>query len=107
MIYVFGDYELDTRLYELRRARAPIKLEPKVFDALAYLLQHRDRLVSRQELFEYLWPKQFVSDDALERCLREARRAVGDSGSAQRIIKTLCGRGYRFVAAKGRSAKSV
>jgi DNA-binding response OmpR family regulator len=54
MIYAFGDYELDTQLCELRCGRAPIRLEPKVFDALAYLLQHRDRVVSRQELFESL-----------------------------------------------------
>jgi DNA-binding winged helix-turn-helix (wHTH) protein len=76
MIHVFGDYGVDLRLYKLRRATVAIKIEPQVFDLLGYLLEHRDRLVSRQELFERLWPKQFVSDDALERCLGEVRKTL-------------------------------
>jgi class 3 adenylate cyclase/DNA-binding winged helix-turn-helix (wHTH) protein len=99
MTYVFGDYELDIRLYELRCAGTPIKLEPRVFNVLVYLVQHRDQLVTKQELFDHLWPDQFVGDAALERCIRAARQAVGDSGRTQRLIKTLHSRGYRFVAA--------
>ncbi|MEE8292691.1 MAG: AAA family ATPase, partial [Candidatus Tectomicrobia bacterium] len=75
-----------------------MKLQPKVFDLLAYLLQHRDRVMTRQTLFEHLWPEQFVSDDALERAVATARRAVGDSGRTQEIIKTVQCRGYRFIA---------
>ncbi len=56
MIYAFGDYELDIRRYELRHAGKPCKLEPKVFNLLAYLIQHRDRAITKRELFEYLWP---------------------------------------------------
>src|SRR5262245_49720529 len=60
MRYTFGDYTLDTHRYELCRAGIPLKLQPKVFDLLAYLIQHRDRVVTRQELFDILWPEQFV-----------------------------------------------
>ena len=64
MRYVFGDYSLDTQRYELRRAGEFIPLGPQVFNVLAYLVAHRDRVVSRDELFSRLWPDQFVTDDA-------------------------------------------
>jgi class 3 adenylate cyclase/tetratricopeptide (TPR) repeat protein len=99
MIYIFGGYELDTRLYELRHAGTPLKLEPQVFNLLAYLIQHRDHVVTRQELFEHLWPHQFVSEVTLTHRLMEARKMVGDSGRAQRLIQTIHGRGYRFIGA--------
>jgi DNA-binding winged helix-turn-helix (wHTH) protein len=98
MIYVFGDWELDLDLYELRHAGQPIKLEPQVFDVLAYLVQHHRRVVPRQELMRHLWPDQHIGDSALERCIMAARKAIGDNGSAQRVIKTLHRRGYRFMA---------
>jgi DNA-binding winged helix-turn-helix (wHTH) protein len=66
MWYTLGDYTLDTQRYELYRVGILLKLQPKVFELLAYLIQHRDRVVTRQELFDTLWPEQFVSDDALE-----------------------------------------
>jgi class 3 adenylate cyclase/DNA-binding winged helix-turn-helix (wHTH) protein/tetratricopeptide (TPR) repeat protein len=98
MRYVFGDYTLDTRHYELRLAGVPIPLRPKVFHLLAYLLAQRDRIVPRQELCEHLWPHQFVSDTTLDACLAQARQAVGDSGRVQRVIQTRHGYGYRVVA---------
>ena len=98
MIYVFGDYEFDTWRHELRLAGAPLHVEPKAFDLLALLLQRHNQFVSREELFRHLWPDQFVSDDALVYCVAEARRAVGDSGRVQRVIKTIRGRGYCFIA---------
>ncbi len=98
MLYAFGEWELDVGRYELRRAGHPIKLEPQVFSVLAYLVQHHDRVLSKQELFSHLWPGQFLGDSALERCIMAARKAVGDSGGQQRIIKTFHRRGYRFVA---------
>jgi class 3 adenylate cyclase/tetratricopeptide (TPR) repeat protein len=97
MWYTFGDYILDIQRYELCRAGILLKLQPKVFELLTYLIQYRDRVVTRQELFDTLWPEQFVSDDALERLVVLARRAVGDSGRAQRVIKTVHGRGYCWV----------
>jgi class 3 adenylate cyclase/DNA-binding winged helix-turn-helix (wHTH) protein/tetratricopeptide (TPR) repeat protein len=97
MLYVFGAYMLDLNRGELYRAGEAIPLQPQVFKVLTYLVQHRDRVLSKQELFERLWPEQFVSDAALERCIRLARRALGDAGGAGRAIQTLHGRGYRFV----------
>ncbi len=98
MIYVFGEYELDTQLYELRRAGTPCALEPKAFNVLAYLAHHRDEVVTRQELLDNLWPEQFISEGILNYCIKEVRKAVGDSGREQRVIKTVHGRGYRFIA---------
>src|SRR5215831_619225 len=98
MRYLFGDYALDTRRCELRRAGTLIKLRPKVFDVLCYLIAHRDRVISRQELLEHLWSQQFVGEATLSSCIMEARQAVGDTGQAQRLIQTLHGRGYRFIA---------
>ena len=99
MIYAFDEYALDTQLYELRHAGALLQLEPKVFDLLVDLIQHRDRIVSKHELLEHLWPSQFISDATFDHCVMAARRAVGDDGQRQRVIKTIRGRGYRFVAA--------
>ena len=98
MIYAFGEWELDLELYELRCADKPIRLQPKVFNVLAYLLQHRHRVVPKQELLSSLWSSQFISDSALERCIMMARKAIGDSREQQRLIQTFHCRGYRFVA---------
>ena len=98
MRYVFGDYALDTQRYELHNGSIPIKVRPKVLDVLAYLIAHRERVVAKQELLDQFWPHQFIGDATLNSCIMEARQAVGDTGQAQRIIHTLYGRGYRFVA---------
>jgi DNA-binding winged helix-turn-helix (wHTH) protein len=98
MQYVFGDYSLDMQRYELQRARDVVPLDRQGFAVLAYLIEHRDRVVLRQELFDRLWTDRFVSDAALERCIAVIRRAVGDSGQRQRVIRTVHGRGYRFIA---------
>jgi class 3 adenylate cyclase len=99
MLYVFGNYDLDIQHSELRCAGRSIKLERQVFRVLAYLVQHRHRVVPRQELLEQLWPQRFVSDWALARCIALARQALGDSGRQQRVIETRHGEGYRFIAA--------
>jgi class 3 adenylate cyclase len=98
MIYAFGDCELDTRLYILRRADQVVRLRPKVFQMLRYLMEHRDRVVNKDELYQQVWPEQCISDATLESTLRNVRQVVGDNGRAQRIIQTLHGHGYRFVA---------
>ena len=98
MIYVFGDGELDTSLYTLKRAGKTIRLRPKVFRVCRYLLEHRERVVSREELCAQVWPGQFISQATLEGVIRAVRQAVGDSGQTQGIIQTLHGYGYRFVA---------
>jgi predicted ATPase/DNA-binding winged helix-turn-helix (wHTH) protein len=97
MRYVFEDYTLDTDRYELRRAGTSVALGPKPFALLTYLLQYRDRTVTKEELLAHLWPQQFVSESVLTSCMLVVRQALGDSGQAQRLIKTVRGRGYRFL----------
>ena len=98
MIYRFGDCELDDQRYELRRGGALVHLEPQVLEVLAYLARHRDRVVPKAELLDQIWGSRFVSESALTSRLKAARRAVGDSGREQRVIGTVHGRGYRFLA---------
>lgn len=98
VLLTFRDCELDTRLYALRCGGQARQVEPQVFNLLAYLVQHRDRIVSRRELLEALWPGKVVSESALTSCIKAARHAVGDSGEAQCCIATVQRRGYRFVA---------
>src|SRR3989454_9276286 len=99
MLYVFGECTLDTQRYELSRAGRISRLRRKAFQVLAYLLAHPDRVVSKQELCEQVWPQQFVSDAALESTIKAVRQALGDSGRGQRLIQTVYGQGYRFLAA--------
>jgi DNA-binding winged helix-turn-helix (wHTH) protein len=98
MRYIFGDYSLDTLRYELSRAGVLIPLRPKVFQVLAYLIARRDRVVLKQELLDHLWPAQYVGDAALNSYTMAVRQALGDNGQRQRVIRTVRGRGYRFVA---------
>jgi class 3 adenylate cyclase len=97
VLYVFDDYVLDTLCYDLRQAGAVIPLRPQVFQVLAYLLAHHDRVVLKQELLEHLWPGQYVGDAALNYSIMEVRKALGDDGHIQRLLRTVRGRGYRFV----------
>jgi class 3 adenylate cyclase/DNA-binding winged helix-turn-helix (wHTH) protein/tetratricopeptide (TPR) repeat protein len=98
MRYRFGDYTLDTQRYALYRAGQHVPLRPKVFQVLVYLLTHRDRVVSKDELLAQGWPGQFPSDETLNSCITAARQAVGDSGQQQAVIQTRRGYGYGFVA---------
>src|SRR5215471_10285955 len=98
MIYYFGECILDEARYELRRAGAVVAVEPKVFQVLVYLIEHRERIVSRDELLEHCWPDTFVSDSALTQCLTRVRKAVGEQRGGPPLIKTVHGHGYRFVA---------
>lgn len=97
--YHFGDYVLDAGCFELRhRDGTPQHLEPRVLDLLIHLVANRHRVVSKQELLDAVWETRFVGEAALTSCLKAARRAVGDSGEAQRVIRTLHRRGYQFIA---------
>ncbi|HET8943588.1 MAG TPA: alpha/beta fold hydrolase, partial [Dehalococcoidia bacterium] len=98
MIYSFEDCELDTGRFEMRRDGAGVPMERQVFDVLAYLVEHNDRLVPKEELLDKVWGDRFVGDAALNSRVMAVRRAIGDSGKEQRLIKTVHGRGYRFVA---------
>jgi TolB-like protein len=98
MVYTFTPFELDVARVELRKGGRPAALEPQVFALLAYLVEHRDRLVSRDEIFEKVWDGRVVSDSALSSRIKSARKALGDDGKSQRLIKTIHGQGFRFVA---------
>ena len=99
MVYVFGEWTLDTQRSELRRAGQVRQLRRKVFQVLTYLLVHPDRVVSKSELCEQVWAQQCISDAALESTLKAVRQAIGDSGRTQQLIQTVYGQGYRFRAA--------
>ena len=98
MAFVFGDHVLDVERRELRRGGERIELEPQVFDFLVYLVVNRDRVVSKDDLIEGVWGGRIVSDSALTTRLNAARRAIGDSGAAQHLIRTVHRKGVRFVA---------
>jgi TolB-like protein len=99
LLYLFEDCGLDTERRELRRDQALVAIEPKVFDLLAFVIEHRQRVVSRDDLIARVWDGRIVSESALARCISEARSAIGDDGEAQRLIKTLPRKGLRFVGA--------
>ncbi len=98
MKYSFGGFELDLTKVELRAEGELRSLEPQVFALLAFLVENRERLVSRDELLEKVWDGRLVSDSALASRVKAARRALGDDGKAQRFIRTIHGQGFRFVA---------
>jgi pimeloyl-ACP methyl ester carboxylesterase/DNA-binding winged helix-turn-helix (wHTH) protein len=97
-IYEFDDCLVDPGRFELRRGGAVEHVEPQVFDVLVHLIRHRERVVTKTELLDTVWGDRFVSESALASRLKSARRAVGDDGAAQRVIRTVFGRGYQFVA---------
>ncbi len=89
---------LDTAAFELRRNGRIVAMEPQAFDVLTYLVSHRDRVVSKQELMDAVWGGRFVTEAAVTSRIKQARRAMGDDGRGQRLIRTVHGRGYRFIA---------
>lgn len=98
MIYRFGEHELDLDKVELRTDGVTQPLEPQVFALLAFLVENRDRLVTKDEIIEKIWNGRFVSDSAVASRVKSARQALGDDGRAQRFIRTAHGLGFRFVA---------
>lgn len=97
--YSWPGFELDPDRYELTRDGEIVELQPLVIDVLTHLVIHRDRIVTKEELLDNVWGDRFVSESALTTQIKFARRAVGDDGERQAVIKTVFGRGYRFVAA--------
>jgi len=97
MRFQFGDCELDLDRVQLRVGGEVRPVEPQVFDVLALLVQHRSRVVSKEELLDAVWNHRFVSESSLTSRIKSARHAIGDDGQAQRLIRTVHGRGYQFV----------
>jgi TolB-like protein len=95
--FLFSDHRLDTDRRELRRGLEPVAVEPQVFDLLVHLVANRDRVVSKDDLFAAVWGGRIVSDSTLTSRINAARRAVGDSGEAQKLIRTIARKGFRFV----------
>lgn len=98
MIFEFTDFRIDTDHQELLRQGQPVPVQPQVFDLLVFLIENRDRVVSKDEVIESVWDGRAISDGTLNARLNAARRAVGDTGEAQTIIKTMPRKGFRFVA---------
>ena len=99
MRYLFEDCALDTDRRELRRGADVVPTTPQVLDLLEYLIRSRDRVVSKDDLVNAIWSGRIVSDAALTTRLNAVRRAIGDSGEQQRLIKTFPRKGFRFVGA--------
>src|SRR5262245_52334699 len=97
MYFAFGDYAVDTDRRELRCGSKLIALEPQVFDLLVYLLNHRNRVVTKDDLLEAIWGGRIVSESTLTSRINAVRKAVGDSGDRQSLIRTISRRGIRFV----------
>ena len=94
----FGDCEIDFDMRELRRGGERTHVEPQVYDLLLFLLERRGTVVSKEDILDGVWGDRFVSESALTSRIKSARRAMGDDGRTQRIIRTVHGHGYSFVA---------
>src|ERR1700742_1677316 len=96
-VHTFLDFQLDEDLFELRSRGEVIATQARVFALIRYLLQHRQRVVSKEELVRTLWDGAVVSDTAISQVVMLARKALRDEGDRQRVIKTVRGRGFRFI----------
>ncbi len=97
MQFLFGDHVLDTDRRELRRSGALIAVEPQVFDLIVYLVRNRERVVSKDDLIATVWNGRIVSESTLTSRINAARKAIGDNGREQRLIRTAARKGLRFV----------
>ena len=97
MIYEFANYFLDVARRELRCDGRSIHVEPQTFDVLQYLLANRERVVSKDDLIAAVWKGRIVSESTLSSSIATARKTVGDSHEAQRFIRTVPRKGFRFV----------
>jgi TolB-like protein len=97
MQFVFGDYLLDLDRRELSRGADAIAIGPQVFDLLVYLVRNRERVVSKDDLLDAVWDGRIVSESTLTSHINAVRKAVGDNGEEQRLIRTVARKGFRFV----------
>ncbi len=106
-VLTFGDCAVDLASRVVLREGSPQHLEPQAFDVLAVLIEHRDRVVPKEEILDSVWGGRFITDSALSTRIKEIRRATGDDGDAQSVIRTVRGRGYQFVADVSGAAQSI
>ncbi|MET4198097.1 winged helix-turn-helix domain-containing protein [Bradyrhizobium sp. LA6.12] len=99
MQFMFRDHLLDTDRRELSREQVPVAVEPQVFDLVVHLMENRDRVVSKDELIDKIWHGRSVSESTLTSRINAARKAIGDSGANQALIRTIARKGFRFVGA--------
>lgn len=97
MTWSFGDFQLDPERFQLSRSDRPVQLEPQVLCLLIYLVRNRDHMVTKDEIVAAVWQGQAVSDASISSRIRSARQAVGDDGARQAVIRTVHGRGFRFI----------
>ena len=107
MQFRFEDYALDIGRRELRRGAQQIAVEPQVFDLLVYMIQNRERVVTKDDLLDAVWSGRFVSESNLTTRINAARKAVGDSGQEQRLIRTIARKGFRFVGVVSTTAENA
>ena len=97
MRYRFCEFELDVDNFQLSCNQQAVDIEPKIFDLLKFMVSNQGRVISRDELFESIWPGQVVSDASLNNLIKSARKAVNDNGQKQSVIKTVHRRGFQFI----------
>lgn len=97
MRYRFGEFELDTEKFELKRKGTAQHIEPLVFDLLCFLVCNPNRVLSRSEIVDAVWNGRIVSEATISSCIKSVRKALGDSGDSQRYIRTVRGRGFQFT----------
>jgi DNA-binding winged helix-turn-helix (wHTH) protein len=97
VLFLFNNFALDCERRELRADDTSVSVEPQVFDLLVYLIKNRDRVVSKDDLIASVWGGRIVSESTLTSRINAARKAVGDNGKEQRLIRTSARKGFRFV----------
>ena len=107
LFFRFENCSLDTDRRELRRAGESVAVEPQVFDLLTYLVENRDRVVSKDDMIASVWGGRIISESTLTSRINSARKALGDSGDKQRLIRTIARKGFRFVGDVHLDGKTV
>src|SRR6056297_3049328 len=100
MAWLFGDHRLDPDLFELAHKGDVVHAEPQVLALIIHLVRNRGRMVSKDEIARTVWPGRVASDASIASRIRSARQALGDDGGAQAVIRTIHGKGFRFVDRK-------
>jgi DNA-binding winged helix-turn-helix (wHTH) protein/alpha-beta hydrolase superfamily lysophospholipase len=106
VLFSFGDFALDCERRELHARGAAIQVEPQVFDLLVYLIENRDRVVSKDDLIASVWAGRIVSDSTVDSRINAVRKALGDSGGRQQFVRTIARKGFRFIGEVKAAAKT-